>query len=66
MQHSFRNGDQNCAELREKLKRAFEEIDDLTKQKDDLTIALSEAKVMLKRKTDLGLQAADTIKVDYK
>ncbi|KAM3728817.1 Microtubule-associated tumor suppressor [Dirofilaria immitis] len=58
----FRCESQNCAELHGKLKRAFEEIDNLTKQKDDFGIALREAKIMLKRKTDLGSQAADTIK----
>ncbi|CAG9531385.1 unnamed protein product [Cercopithifilaria johnstoni] len=58
----FRCEIQNCAELREKLKRAVEEIDNLTKQKDDLAAAVSKAKIMLKYKTDLGLQAARTIK----
>lgn len=48
-----------------KLERAFAEIDNLTKQKDNLTVALGEAKIMLKRKTDLGSQAASTIKVDF-
>uniref|UniRef100_A0AAF5PJX3 Uncharacterized protein n=2 Tax=Wuchereria bancrofti TaxID=6293 RepID=A0AAF5PJX3_WUCBA len=58
----FRCENQKCAELYENLKRTLEENDNLTKQKDDLTVALGETKVMLKRKTYLGLQAASTIK----
>ncbi|VDK74833.1 unnamed protein product [Litomosoides sigmodontis] len=50
------------AELHGKLKRAFEEVDSLTKQNDILTIAVREAKAMLKRKTDLCLQVPSTIK----
>lgn len=52
------------AELHGKLKRAFEEIDNLTKQNNILTGAVREAKTMLKRKTDLCLQVPSTIKVD--
>uniref|UniRef100_A0A0R3RSV2 Coiled-coil domain-containing protein n=1 Tax=Elaeophora elaphi TaxID=1147741 RepID=A0A0R3RSV2_9BILA len=58
----LRYENQNRAELHGKLTQALEEIDNLTKQKDDLTIAVSEAKIVLKRKTDLGNQAARTIK----
>uniref|UniRef100_A0A915PSB2 Uncharacterized protein n=1 Tax=Setaria digitata TaxID=48799 RepID=A0A915PSB2_9BILA len=58
----FRSENRNCIDLHSKLMHACEEIDNLTKQKDDLSVALSEAKIMLKRKTDLGSQAATTIK----
>ncbi|VBB26413.1 unnamed protein product [Acanthocheilonema viteae] len=58
----FSHGNQKCAELHGKLKRAFEEIDNLTKEKDDLNVVVKETKAILKHKTDLGFQAAHTIK----
>ncbi|VDO14357.1 unnamed protein product [Brugia timori] len=53
---------QKSAELYENLKRTLEDNDNLTKQKDDLTVALGNIEVMLKRKTDLNSQAANVIK----
>ncbi|KAK6112237.1 hypothetical protein QQG55_46910 [Brugia pahangi] len=53
---------QKSAELYENLKRTLEDNDNLTKQKDDLTVALGNIEVMLKRKTDLNSQAANIIK----
>ncbi|VDM91656.1 unnamed protein product [Onchocerca ochengi] len=54
----------NCSKLKGKLKRAFEEIDGLTKQKDDLSMALSEAKKAPKCE-DLDNHEMDIIKVDF-
>uniref|UniRef100_A0A8R1XU03 Uncharacterized protein n=1 Tax=Onchocerca volvulus TaxID=6282 RepID=A0A8R1XU03_ONCVO len=51
----------NCSKLKGKLKRAFEEIDGLTKQKDDLSMALSEAKKAPKCE-DLDNHEMDIIK----
>ncbi|EFO25274.2 hypothetical protein LOAG_03212 [Loa loa] len=62
LKRQFRCQSQKCAELHEKLMGSFKEIDNLTKQKDHLTVALNEAEIILKRKTDLGCQAAGTIK----
>lgn len=62
----FRHESEKCAELFGKLKQAFEKIDDLTNEKDDLTLSLSELKIRLRHKTNLGFQATDTIKVDFR